>query len=73
VDTIGAGDSFRAPLLFALRAIGHIGSGPLAGASADELNRALAFAARCATFTWGRRGADPPRLSEIGGASAGLN
>jgi fructokinase len=66
VDTIGAGDSFQAGLLFALRAMGRISAGPLARMSAHELNRALAFAAACAAFTCGRPGADPPRLSEIG-------
>jgi fructokinase len=66
VDTIGAGDSFQAGLLFALRAMGRIRAGPLARMSAHELNRALAFAAACAAFTCGRPGADPPRLFEIG-------
>ena len=71
VDTIGAGDSFQAGLLFALRAMGRIGAGPLANLSADELNRALAFATACAAFTCGRPGADPPRLSEIGAGAIG--
>jgi fructokinase len=66
VDTIGAGDSFQAGLLFALRAMGRISAGPLARMTAHELNRALAFAAACAAFTCRRPGADPPRLSEIG-------
>jgi fructokinase len=66
VDTIGAGDSFQAGLLFALSAMGRIRAGPLAGISADQLNRALAFAAACAGITCGRPGADPPRLFEIG-------
>jgi fructokinase len=72
VDTIGAGDSFQAALLFALRAMGRIGSRALASLTAAELNRAVAFAVTCATFTCGRRGADPPRLSEVGGTSAGF-
>src|SRR6202011_5500636 len=38
VDTIGAGDSFQAALLFALRAIGRIKTGPLAQLNADELH-----------------------------------
>jgi fructokinase len=65
VDTIGAGDSFQAGLLFALRAIGRIKARSLARMSAGELTRALAFAAACAAVTCGRSGADPPRLSEI--------
>jgi fructokinase len=72
VDTIGAGDSFQAALLFALRAMGQLGLGALASLSAAELNRAVAFAVTCATFTCGRRGADPPRLAEVGGAGAGF-
>jgi fructokinase len=65
VDTIGAGDSFQAALLFALRAIGRISAGPLAGISADELRRVLSFAVTCAAFTCGRAGADPPHRGEI--------
>src|ERR1700681_2079356 len=44
IDTIGAGDSFQAALLFALRAIGRIKTGALAQLNADELRRALSFA-----------------------------
>ena len=66
VDTVGAGDSFQAGLLFALRAIDRIKAGSLARMTADELHRALAFATACAAVTCGRPGADPPRLSEIG-------
>jgi len=65
IDTIGAGDSFQAGLLFALRAIGRIEAAALAHVSARELTRAMAFAAACAAITCGRSGADPPRLSEI--------
>ncbi|MGA7808414.1 carbohydrate kinase family protein [Bradyrhizobium sp.] len=72
VDTIGAGDSFQAALLFALRAIGRIGSQALAQASAPELGRALSFAAGCAASTCGRAGADPPRASDVGEALARL-
>jgi fructokinase len=65
IDTVGAGDSFQAGLLFALRAMGRIAPAALARLSAAELRRALAFATRCAAVTCGHRGADPPRLSEI--------
>jgi fructokinase len=64
-DTVGAGDSFQAGLLFALRALGRIKAARLAAVSADELRCALAFAAACAAITCGRPGADPPYLSEI--------
>jgi fructokinase len=66
VDTIGAGDSFQAALLFALRAQGRIGTGPLKEMTAAELHRALSFASTCAAITCGRVGADPPRLADIG-------
>jgi fructokinase len=65
VDTIGAGDSFQAALLVALRALGRIEPGSLARADARELRRALSFASSCAAFTCGRAGADPPRSAEI--------
>ena len=67
VDTIGAGDSFQAGLLFALRAMGRIGIEPLDALDADELRRALAFAAACAALTCTRVGADPPRSAEVAG------
>jgi fructokinase len=66
VDTIGAGDSFQAGLLFALQAIGRITAPSLARMSSDELQRVLTFAAECAAFTCSRAGADPPRRAEIG-------
>jgi fructokinase len=72
VDTIGAGDSFQAALLFALRAIGRIRTEALAQMNADQLRRALSFAASCAAFTCGRAGADPPRSSDVGAALSRL-
>jgi fructokinase len=66
VDTVGAGDSFQAALLFALRVMGRIGTRQVAGMSADELYRALTFAAACAAVTCSRPGANLPRLAEIG-------
>jgi fructokinase len=72
VDTIGAGDSFQAALLFALRAIGRIKAGSLAQANSHEIRRALSFASSCAAFTCGRAGADPPRAADVGAALSGL-
>ncbi len=66
VDTVGAGDSFQAGLLFALWRIGRIRQSALARLTAEELGRAMRFAAACAAITCGRPGADPPRLSEVG-------
>jgi fructokinase len=65
VDTIGAGDSFQAALLFALAAIGRIGRLALAQMNREELGRVLSFASSCAAFTCGRAGADPPRQGDV--------
>ncbi len=67
VDTIGAGDSFHAALLFALRERGCIERAALQAADAAMLRRALSFACQCAAVTCTRVGADPPRRSEVGG------
>lgn len=72
VDSIGAGDSFQAALLFALRAIGRIKTGPLSQMNSNELCRVLSFASICAAFTCGRAGADPPHQSDVGGALSRL-
>ena len=72
MDTIGAGDSFQAALLFALRAIGRIKRGALAEMNAGELDRALSFASACAAVTCSRAGADPPRHSDVGPALSRL-
>ncbi len=53
VDTIGAGDSFMAGLLY--RVLRH---------GFDEPQASLAFAARCAAITVSRAGANPPTLAE---------
>jgi fructokinase len=66
VDTVGAGDSFQAALLFALRAVGRIRAKSLAQTDSDELRRALSFASICAASTCGRAGADPPRRTDVG-------
>ncbi|MGH6677814.1 MAG: carbohydrate kinase family protein [Bradyrhizobium sp.] len=68
VDTIGAGDSFQAALLFALSTQGRLARDRLNAISADELRRALSFACRCAALTCTRAGADPPFLREVVGA-----
>lgn len=65
-DTIGAGDSFQAALLFALHRQGRLARRQLKDVSENELRRALSFAANCAGLTCTRPGADPPWASEIG-------
>ena len=72
VDTIGAGDSFQAALLFALRAIGRIERRALGQMNSDELCRVLSFASTCAAVTCGRAGADPPRQSDVAEALSSL-
>jgi fructokinase len=65
VDTIGAGDSFHAALLFALRKLGYIERVKLRAIGAAELQQAVSFACNCAAITCSRAGADPPRRSEV--------
>ncbi|MBW7969800.1 carbohydrate kinase [Bradyrhizobium sp. BR 10289] len=64
-DTIGAGDSFQAALLFALHKLGRLARDRLKDIGTDELRRALTFAANCAGLTCTRPGADPPWSHEI--------
>ncbi|TYO67691.1 carbohydrate kinase [Bradyrhizobium hipponense] len=64
-DTIGAGDSFQAALLFALHKQGRLARQELKHISPEELRRALSFAANCAGLTCTRPGADPPWSHEI--------
>lgn len=64
-DTIGAGDSFQAALLFALHKQERLARQQLKDIGADELRRALSFAANCAGLTCTRPGADPPWSHEI--------
>jgi fructokinase len=65
IDTIGAGDSFHAALLFALREQRCIERAALQAAGAAGLRRALSFACKCAAITCTRAGADPPRRGEV--------
>ncbi len=64
-DTIGAGDSFQAALLFALHKQRRLARQQLKDISTEELHRALSFAANCAGLTCTRPGADPPWGHEI--------
>jgi fructokinase len=65
VDTIGAGDSFQAALLYALQALEIIRRRPLGEINARELHRVLSFASNCAAYTCKRAGADPPRRIDV--------
>jgi fructokinase len=65
VDTIGAGDSFQAALLYALQALEIIRRRPLGEMNARELHGVLSFASNCAAYTCKRAGVDPPRRIDI--------
>lgn len=64
-DTIGAGDSFMAGLLFALT--NSIGVADVTGRTAawGDIVQAARFASACAAITVGRPGADLPRRDEV--------
>ncbi len=65
VDTVGAGDAFQAALLTWLAEHGQLSIAALTGIAEASLRAALSFAASAAAVTCGRRGADPPRRSEL--------
>lgn len=67
-DTVGAGDTFTAALLCWLADRGLIGAAnreQLAKLKVNELQEALDFAARAASVTVGRAGANPPHREEL--------
>lgn len=65
VDTVGAGDAFSAALLAGLADAGLLDRAALAAASDDVLRPVLELAARCASLTCTRPGADPPTRAEL--------
>ena len=70
-DTVGAGDTFTAGLLAALRRDGLLGKAAIRALTPDQLAGALSFAARAASVTVSRAGADPPWAEEIQPYSTG--
>jgi len=64
-DTVGAGDTFTAGLLTALRAMRLLDKKKLAAIGEADLGTALGFAARAAAITCSRPGADPPWAKEL--------
>ena len=64
-DTVGAGDTFTAGLLAALRAMKLLDKTKLAAIGEADLGTALGFAARAAAVTCSRPGADPPWAQEL--------
>lgn len=64
-DTVGAGDTFTAGFLTALRSARLLDKARIASLPEAELGKALAFAARAAAITCSRPGADPPWAREL--------
>lgn len=65
VDTVGAGDTFNAGLLAALREAGALTPAGLAALGRPTLTLALEMAVRAAAVTVSRAGANPPHRDEI--------
>jgi len=64
-DTVGAGDTFTAGFLAALRAMKLLDKKKIAALGEANLATALGFAARAAAITCSRPGADPPWAREL--------
>lgn len=64
-DTVGAGDTFTAGLLTALSRAGLLDKKSIAAIAEEDLDAALAFAAKAAAVTCSRPGADPPWAHEL--------
>ena len=65
IDTIGAGDSFNAGILSALREAGLLNKSSLAAADIGDIRPALKQATMIASITVSRAGADAPWKSEL--------
>jgi fructokinase len=65
VDTIGAGDTVHGALLFWLHRAGITSGDGLRSVSGDDWREALAFAAKAASVTVSRAGAEPPYAAEL--------
>jgi fructokinase len=66
VDTIGAGDTVHGALLFWLHRAGISTPDGLRAVGADAWREALTFAAKAASITVSRAGAEPPYAAELG-------
>ncbi|HEX2130537.1 MAG TPA: carbohydrate kinase [Actinophytocola sp.] len=66
VDTIGAGDTVHGALLFWLHEAGIVDPTGVREIDADGWRAALEFAARAASVTVSRAGAEPPYAAELG-------
>lgn len=72
-DTVGAGDTFQASLLAGLKKVGASKRFELASLDESGLKGLLTFAVNAAAITCSRRGADLPRLNELGKDWLALN
>jgi fructokinase len=66
-DTVGAGDTFTAATLVGLDRRGMLSKPAIAELSKESISALLAFAAKAASITASRPGADPPWAKEIDG------
>jgi fructokinase len=71
IDTVGAGDTFQAALLTWLAEHERLSRTAIEGATASDVQHALAFAVRAASITCTRRGADLPRRAELDPSASG--
>ena len=65
IDTIAAGDSFNAGLLFDLDKQKMLDQEKLASIDKSTLQKTLAFANQIASFTVTQKGANPPWIDEL--------
>ncbi|MDF1670224.1 MAG: carbohydrate kinase [Roseovarius sp.] len=65
VDTIGAGDTFNAGLLFGLNEVGALSKSALSRLNTQDLEHALALATHVAGFTVTQAGANPPWREQL--------
>ncbi|MBO0663556.1 carbohydrate kinase [Jiella sp. MQZ9-1] len=66
VDTVGAGDTFQAGMLVALKERDGLSRAAIAGFGTAELEDLLGFAVKAAAVTCTRKGADLPRRADLG-------
>ena len=65
IDTVGAGDSFHAGLLYKLAKMDRLKLGQLKEIKEPELKASLQFAMKVAALTCTNTGASPPKIDEI--------